>query len=101
MLAEPNPDERPPQPTFRLVYELDPAVARNRDLARWFPDTEIMYRDDGSALVSAQITNLWQARQILMRYIQYCQVLEPPELVEMMRHTAAQLVKRYEVDLPS
>lgn len=101
MLAEPNPDERPPQPTFQLVYELDAAVARNRDVARWFPDTEITYRDDGSALVSAKVTNLWQARQILMRYIEHCQVLEPPELVAMMRHTAARLAKRYGVDLSS
>lgn len=98
MLAESNPNERPSQPTFRLVYELDPVIARNRDLARWFPETEITYRDDGSALVSAQVSNLWHARQILMRYIEHCEVLEPPELVEMMRRTAARLAERYKVD---
>jgi len=98
MLVESNPDARPPQPTFQLVYELASPIARNRDVARWFPETDIIYHDDGSARVSAQVTNLWQARQILMRYIEHCEVLEPPELVAMMRHTVAQLATLYKID---
>jgi proteasome accessory factor C len=95
MLPEQIPEQRPPQPLYQLVYVLAPAVARNRDVAHWFPNTVIVYRDDGSALVTAQATNLWQARQILMRYIEHCQVLEPPELVELMRQTIAGLAALY------
>jgi predicted DNA-binding transcriptional regulator YafY len=98
MLHEPVPDQRPPQPLYQLVYVLAPAVARNRDVAHWFPNTVIDYRDDGSALVTAQATNLWQARQILMRYIEHCQVLEPPELVELMRQTIAGLAALYGIE---
>jgi predicted DNA-binding transcriptional regulator YafY len=97
MLHELIPDERPPQPAFQVVYELAPSVARNRDVAQWFPHTVVEYREDGSARVSAQITNLWQARQILMRYIEHCQVLGPPELVEMMRQTVARMAALYTI----
>ena len=95
MSHEPMPDERPPQPVYELVYVLAAAVARNRDLPHWFPNTTITYRNDGSALVRARITNLWQARQILMRYIEHCQVLEPPELVAMFQQTARNMAATY------
>lgn len=95
MLPDDVPDPRPPQPTYRLVYQLAAAIARNRDVAHWFPNTAIAYHADGSALVSAEVTNLWQARQILMRYIEHCQVLEPPELVTLMRQTAQRLAQIY------
>lgn len=97
MLPEPIPEERPPQPVYSLVYVLAPAVARNRDVAHWFPQTIVEYQEDGSARVSAQVTNLWQARQILMRYIEHCQVLEPPELVDMIRETVAHLAVLYSI----
>jgi hypothetical protein len=32
-----------------------------------------------------------------MRYIEYCQVLEPPELVDLMRQTAARMAQVYSV----
>lgn len=97
MLHEERPQERPPQPVFRLVYELAPQVARNRDLSHWFPNTQVTYRDDGSALIDADATNLWHARQTLMRYIEHCRVHEPPELVEMMRQTIQKLAAAYAV----
>ena len=96
MLSETLPDERPQQPVYELVYVLAPAVARNRDVSHWFPHTAITYRNDGSARVTAQATNIWQARQILMRYIEHCRVLSPPELVELMRQTATRLAALYE-----
>lgn len=99
MAHEANPKERPPQVVYEVVYVLAPAVARNRDIAHWFPGTTVDYRDDGSALVTAQTTNLWQARQILMRYIEHCQVLGPPELVELVRQTVGRLAKLYDVSI--
>jgi predicted DNA-binding transcriptional regulator YafY len=97
MLHEMVPAQRPPQPTYTVAYDLAPAVARNRDVAHWFPQTEIFYRDDGSAHVTAQVTNLWQARQILMRYIEHCRVLEPPELVDMVRLTVSRMAAVYSI----
>jgi predicted DNA-binding transcriptional regulator YafY len=100
MAHESIPNARPSQPVYEVIYTLAPAVARNRDVAHWFPETTVDYQDDGSALVKGYVTNLWQARQILMRYIEHCQVLEPPELVEMMRQTVAKMAALYTV-LPS
>lgn len=95
MAPESIPNERPPQPVYEVVYVLAPAVARNRDVAHWFPETTVAYQDDGSALVKGRVTNLWQARQILMRYIEHCQVLAPPELVDLMRQTVSQMATLY------
>jgi predicted DNA-binding transcriptional regulator YafY len=99
MAHESIPDERPSQLVYEVVYVLAPAVARNRDVAHWFPETIVVYQDDGSALVKGRATNLWQARQILMRYIEHCQVLEPPELVEMIRQTVARMAALYTVPI--
>ena len=50
---------------------------------------------DGSATVTAQIIDLFQARRILLSYGLHCVVLEPPELVEEMRTIAAELYRIY------
>ncbi len=89
------PPIRPRPPTYTLRYTLLPQVARRRDLAAYFPNTQINYRDDGGAEVTATITNLWQARQILLRYGDACRVQEPPELVELFRRTAEGLARLY------
>ena len=72
-----------------------PMVARRRDVAAYFPNTQISYHDDGSASVTATVTNLWQARQILLRYGDACVVSEPPELVALFRATARGLSALY------
>jgi predicted DNA-binding transcriptional regulator YafY len=81
--------------TYRLRYHLVPVVARRRDVAAYFPDTQIHYHSDGSATVMATITNLWQARQILLRYGDACRVAEPPELVALFRRAAEGLLRNY------
>jgi predicted DNA-binding transcriptional regulator YafY len=87
---------RPAPPSYRLRYTLVAQVARRRDVAIYFPHTQITYHDDGSAEVTAAVTNLWQARQILLRYGDACLVHEPPELVALFRRTAAGLNRLYE-----
>ncbi len=82
------PPERIPPPRYRLRYTLVPRVARRRDVASYFPDTTITYHDDGSATVTATVTNLWQTRQVLLRYGDACVVHEPPELVALFAKTA-------------
>lgn len=89
------PPVRPTPPSFRLRYTLVPQVARRRDVAVYFPNTEIIYHDDGGATVTATATNLWQARQILLRYGDACQVYEPSELVNLFRKTSEGLARLY------
>ncbi len=81
------PKERIKPHTYTVRYTLAPIVARRRDVSAYFPNTDITYHDDGSATVCATVTNLWQTRQILLRYGPACEVLEPPELIAMFCDT--------------
>jgi len=90
------PPKRIQPPSFELCYRLLPEVARRRDVAAYFPQTQIEYHDDGSATVTAVVTNLWQARQVLLRYGTGCKVLRPPELVELFRQTSQGLAGIYD-----
>jgi predicted DNA-binding transcriptional regulator YafY len=89
------PPVRPAPLSYQLHYTLVPQVARRQDVASYFPQTAISYHDDGSASITATITNLWQARQILLRYGDACQVHAPPELVALFRQTAVGLSRLY------
>jgi predicted DNA-binding transcriptional regulator YafY len=55
----------------------------------------VTFLPDGSAEISAEVSDLWQARQILLRYREHCTVLEPAELVQMMRESVTLLQERY------
>lgn len=89
------PPERIEPPTLNLRYRLFPSAVRQHDVTSYFPDTQISYTEDGSAMVTATITNLWQTHQILLRYGSGCEVLEPPELVEMFRTSIRELAELY------
>jgi predicted DNA-binding transcriptional regulator YafY len=89
------PPERKQPHTYTLCYYLVPIVARRRDVATYFPGSQIVYHNDGSATVTATVTNLWQARQVLLRYGNACTVLEPPELIDLFRATARGLAEIY------
>ncbi|ABU58754.1 helix-turn-helix transcriptional regulator [Roseiflexus castenholzii] len=86
------------RPTYALRYRLAPAVARQRDVAKWFPETEIDYAADGSATVTAVTNDLWRAHQILMRYREHCRVIEPAPLIEMMRASIERMAALYLTD---
>ncbi|HEU5012634.1 MAG TPA: WYL domain-containing protein [Roseiflexaceae bacterium] len=96
LLPQMLPPQRVAPPTYTIRYRLLPVVARRRDVAAYFPNTIIDYQPDGGAFVTATITNLWQARQILLRYGTACEVVEPAELVELFRATARGLAALYE-----
>jgi predicted DNA-binding transcriptional regulator YafY len=53
---------------------------------------------DGSAIIRAQTSDLWQARQILLRYREHCRVLEPPELIALMRESIERMAELYRTD---
>src|SRR5262249_42474491 len=57
VLPQMLPPQRIAPPTYRLRYLLLPVVARRRDIAVYFPNTHIEYHDDGSATISATVTN--------------------------------------------
>lgn len=88
------PPGRRPACTYNLRYLLGPEIARGGVTPR-FPETQVTLLPDGSAEVEARTSNLWRARQILLRYGEHCYVLEPEELVEMMRETVARMARRY------
>lgn len=92
------PAERPQPPAYALRYRLHPTVARRRDLATHFPNSAIAYHEDGSATVIATITNLWQARQTLLRYGSACIVEAPAELVELFRAAVREMAANYRAD---
>lgn len=102
--ARVQPTMLPPQRiaplSYTLRYRLLPVVARRRDIAVYFPNTQIDYQEDGSAIVSAKVTNLWQTRQVLLRYGTACEVLEPAELIELFRKTAMGLGEIYGTAIP-
>ena len=85
---------RPAARTFLLCYHLTPALARN-GVSQHFSDQKVEVHPDGSATVTAQITDLFEARQIVLKYGENCVVESPPELVEQMRVIAAHFAQTY------
>lgn len=85
----------PPRHRYPLRYLISPQVARQRDIALWFPQSAVQFHPDGSAEVTAETSDLWQARQILLRYREHCRILEPPELVEMLHATVTAMAAMY------
>lgn len=81
-------------PGYLLRYRLSPVIARNR-VSENFPDQEVERHEDGSATVTAPITDLFAARRILLSYGENCLVLEPPELVDDLRSAAEAMYQVY------
>ncbi|MEI6179165.1 MAG: WYL domain-containing protein [Chloroflexales bacterium] len=88
----------PPRRRYPLRYRLAPQVARQRDIALWFPESSVQFLEDGAAEVTAEITDLWQARQILLRYREHCRVFAPPELVALLRESVQRMAAQYAED---
>ena len=85
---------RPARVSKQLRYRLNPVIARN-SVSLHFSGQVVEAHADGSATVTAKITDLFEARRILLSYGKNCTVLEPPELVAEMRDHAAELYKMY------
>ena len=85
---------RPSPNSYVLRYQLSAAIARN-SVSQHFSDQVVESHPDGSAAVTARITDLFDTRRILLSYGENCTVLEPPELVKQMRKVAADFSKKY------
>ncbi|MCS6839384.1 MAG: WYL domain-containing protein [Roseiflexus sp.] len=95
ILPNPLPPERPQARTFTLRYWLHPEIAQGEDGVSFFPNTRVEYNDDGSALVTATVSNLAVARDVLLRYGNRCRVIEPPELIALIRETLDSMASLY------
>jgi len=89
------PPERPKAQTFTLRYWLHPEVAHEGNGVSFFPHTRVEYGDDGSALVTATVSNLSVARDVLLRYGSHCRIIEPPELIDLIRETVDAMASLY------
>lgn len=78
---------RPPARTYLLRYHLTPAIARNK-VSQHFPDQNNEPHADGSATITATISNLFEARRILLSYGENCTVESPPELLKLLQPVA-------------
>lgn len=85
LLPEKLPLNPPPAPHYAVDYELAPEVARHGITRQ--PRIEILAierRDDGSALVHGQTTDLFWAVETLLHYGATCHILGGPEVLERM-----------------
>lgn len=94
MLRKKSANVRPYSPSYELRYWLSPTLARN-NVSNHFPDQQIERHADGSATVTACISNLFEARRILLAYGNNCVVQAPPELLEQMRQIRDHFNKSY------
>jgi predicted DNA-binding transcriptional regulator YafY len=85
---------RPLRAPKQLRYRLNAVIARN-SVSEHFSRQVVESHPDGSATVTAQITDIFEARRTLLSYGMNCTVLEPPELVAEMRTHAIELYKIY------
>lgn len=88
------PPGQPPRRVYRLRYWLNTQVARQQDIALWFPESSVDFSANG-ALVTAYVSDLWQARQLLLRYREHCHVIEPTELISMIRESLTKMQHVY------
>lgn len=85
---------RPSPISYVLKYRLSPVIARI-SVSQHFPGQAVETHPDGSATVTARITDLFEACRTLISYREHCTVLEPPELVEEMRKVTDKLYMIY------
>ncbi len=79
--------EHTPRPAYILQYHVSSLIARH-SVSNHFPGQEVQKHPDGSATVTAQVPNLFDARRILLSYGEQCTVLGPPELIKQIREVA-------------
>lgn len=80
--------------TVAIRYRLSPEIARFGASLR-FRNQQEERQDDGSVIVTGEVGSLFEAMTKLLRYGRHCQVLEPRELVDMMRKEAEAMVGVY------
>lgn len=97
------PDKMPPRlprgPSYPVVYELSPKIAR-LGVTRHPEITyiEVEQREDGSALVRGETENLFFTVQRLLQYGPNCRVLGGTELLTEMRQALRKMAEIYRLE---
>lgn len=86
--------QRPSRRSYVLRYRLTAIIARN-GVSNQFPDQKITMHPDGSATITARVDNLFDVRQIMLKYGENCTVEAPPELLTLMRPVALHYARTY------
>ncbi|MEO9028785.1 MAG: WYL domain-containing protein [Ktedonobacteraceae bacterium] len=94
MLNKRITQSRPSQRTYLLRYHLTPTIARN-SVSKQFPEQKVVEHPDGSATITANIDNLFDVRQIMLKYGENCTIEAPPELIALMRPVATHFAQTY------
>jgi predicted DNA-binding transcriptional regulator YafY len=96
MLPDTIARARPTPARLTLQYWLSPVIVR-QGVSQHFDGQIIETHSDGSATVTAHIpkTELFNARQQMLKYGNNCRVLSPPELVSQIREVISELYKYY------
>lgn len=85
---------RRPRRELTLRYIVSPALARY-GVTKRFPNQQQEAREDGSVLVTATISNTFEAVQTLLRYGGEVECLDPPEVRSELTSIASALAKIY------
>ena len=92
------PDKLPPMlkkpPVYPVHYRLAPEVARG-SISRYFDEMHITPLPDGSAEITAQTDDEWEAVRILLGYGENCVVLGGDEVLRLMQKRVAQMARNY------
>lgn len=81
---------------YTLRFRLTPERARFGVTER-FPEQQAEVQPDGSVLVTARITNTFEAVRTLLRYADGVECLEPPQVRDEIRRVVRELGKIYKV----
>lgn len=94
MLSKRIVENRSTQRKYLLRYRLTPIIARN-GVSKQFPEQETEMHPDGSATITAKIDDLFDVRQIMLKYGENCTVEAPPQLLDLMRPVATHFARTY------
>jgi predicted DNA-binding transcriptional regulator YafY len=94
VLPERLPPGRHRAKSFPVRYHLAAPAARH-GVSPHFADTQVELQTDGSAIVTATITDIWDAVRTLLRYGDSCTVLGGDEVLGEMRKRVAGMARNY------
>jgi proteasome accessory factor B len=88
LIPEPGPDRH-------VVVLFDPLVANNVAEVVWHKTQQTHFLPDGSLRFEVKVSGLWEISWWILGYGDQAEVLEPPDLRQMIAARAKQLAARY------
>jgi predicted DNA-binding transcriptional regulator YafY len=81
---------------YRIVIHFDAIMAETVADTNWHPTQEIEFQDDGSILFRCEVEGLKEILWWILSYGPHAKVLEPRELVDLIREKAQATVNLYD-----